>query len=1576
MSLPEFGVDANGLPTIIGVEQKKLTQSQADYTNLAKAADLVTGPAGVKLRLAAQNLVKDDPTTSIGVIAGFAKAGGVPKTPLVEALMKIDKQTKRQRKVDAKKETQRKSTEDFNKSPQGKLWSGLKFAVRGIATVGWTPIEVLNASFRNSMEEDASLFARFSGVLNTILNTPEQTTAGQIGISLGRKEKIELGNGFFASEEVGVGFNAREAAMKVAKRSFVINGETYYRPYSLIDPIASVLTTGGPGSKGDPDGNISRFIVMLGEIGVSLKLDPFLIYGKLSKQAKITRKAAEGATGSKAVRLLAEATNLENDLAALVKKTERSLNAVHKSSAPGKKAKTATYKKNLAAQMKMQDSLGNIKVDYDGIAAFVSGTGGEHIIDALVNIDDWQTIVKISKGKVPAKVAYAMASATSREEILRVMAPFIANGDVLQGALQLGNTTTRALSRIVKGTTPGVATSLKAGAGSALKRMPYTEEIFKIGNGISRKYNAYVPDAGGTLVHVDNTDKLLEVVNNVAAKLKLDINVTKGILDDIVKSADGSGAGFTASATLFTKIFEQVIAAGNYTPEQIKQIKKLTTVFETERKNTALFWATQHAKNVDIDFVVAGMQPFKIHSSHLDSELLNSFVYIPSGEEVSQFINQMSTFKSTLGIVDKGLTEMTGFWKKSVLIRPAYIVRNIAEEQIRVTLSGHVSFFNHPLAAAAMALGKDDGPGWRKLVNEFNSVRNDAYGISFTSANRAKELAQERMAADLIDGYMEYMGNTLFTSIDYNVMNKISKATGFKEVTFGNEKWWDGFASQLRILHNSEFVRQVLKTGSSEKARLKTVDYFLKGKGRKNLDRFINLKDAETKAALSTRSGLMAFLFNGVNKDGELVSVLARIEELAGAGGKSSNTIKKLLLDGKINLGKTQLVVPTGREVAMNSIQHAREVAKGRKGLEDANAIFAQELKKTFDGTGDWNNIRMTLREDTVLTNTSRNSLFQKLPDWFFDKAGRFEKISTMGPEWQQSYWDAVRNVVGAADAEAVAKLNVAAKKSLSRIRNPITKETVGLKHTVWKQLEKADGTGNMTINEIHTYAEKLANKQTAALFYNAGKRRLLFHQLRIVMPFAQAWEDTIRSWSKLALDNPMEVYKINKAIDWLSSSSSSALYELTDARDYYDPNQGFFFSDPNSGERKFFMPFAGAGINLVTNLATGGRVDFEGPFAMTATPQSFNFALGNGSIMPGFGPGVAITTAILDSLDYGPFKNPMKYLPAAVEEEIYKIMYPYGTPDLRNNGIIESGLLSSNWTRIVGAVGGKEEAYASALPAIMTYLANSGDYDSDVPEDQVRLVTDSNRFARWFTLWRGVTGAFMPIPFSLRPEALAKSKDGDTVLATSLFADFKIMEEESNLDRNAAYGKFLDTYGPEQIYAIIRTSTNFEPTNLPTYNLIKNNPEVMNKYPDVYGLFYPNGELSQVLYKYQQQRGAFSKLSAEQIMQRATQIKYYAAVDRLRTRSVAEGWDIAKFKAASSSLTKVFKQSDLSWDITIGKKDKGLRQLRAAAADESLNSSEAIAGLRQYLPLYDKALELAGEGGFMTIKKCCLRTH
>lgn len=1583
-NLPKIKLDANGLPVMVGVQERITTQEQADYTDLQKSMSLVTGIDGYNAR----KMFAQNPEASAGLITGLAQQGALASNPIITTLAQIDKMTQDKRKTDAIIASNKVSTAKFNNTLLGEIWSGLKGLSRGAAVAGNTVVEVFSAPLRSAIDEFNQVktqgswqdaFKVGSAKPGEILKTvPGQITAFQAAKQLVQEGKVDLGVGFFPNEETGAAAAARKEQMKLAKVSFKQGGQTYYRPYSLFDPAAFVITGGHPESAA------ARVITAIGEVGLSVAADPFLAYSRIAKATADAKKVMEASTGIKAAKAAKQYSILESQLAAMKAKTEASLTALRGAKTAIQTEKySEAYLKNFQRLARIEDEFKNIKIDYDGISTFLSGEKGAHIIDAIANEDDWLKIQKMAKGRFTADEAIALSKANSREEVLRTIAPFIADGEPLQRALETGTRTGRALKGVSQSAANSAAgraladafetvlpkgyrirtmNSIRGASAQAFTRLPLHDQIMKVANEVhmfGRKYGALLPQAGGTLIHLDNKDELLAAVNNVGRYMKLDKATLDNILTEVATAADKSKAGITATSKLFNVIFDKY--APEFTGEQLKLWKEATRVFETERLNMSTYWAEQHAKGADITFAVIGGEKVNLHSAHLDSELLNTFVFIPDPKAMQDFITTSKKFaglKLGRGVVlaEHALSDINSLWKKSVLVRPAYISRNIIEEQIRVFGTGHISFLNHPLSAAAMWLGRPGGSKWKELLYQLDSVKDNVYGKSFKMGSSAEEFAAEEIAAELGNDYVAFMSDAMSGMGGDGEMSKIVKSLGYTKEVFGHPNWWAGFSSQVRILHNSEFVRKVIATKPGKE--LDTVNYFLKGEGRKTLDRFSASKAEEFKNWVNTEEGLMDFLFKGINDKGEQVSVLARVEEMAGRGS-GSQLIKELLLKGQVTVGQTLVKIPTGKDIAKATLEAQKKGLKGKRVKIDLHKDFTSTLEQTFADTGNWDNILMTVPKTAVVAGMTNNKIVQAVSQGFFDIAVKFEKTTTMGPEWRQSYWDAIHDLSGSLNAKALKELRGNAPKTLSPLKNPVTGAQIGKQHKAWRALDIADGSGPLTLDEAHQYAVKYANRNVENLFYDASKRNLLWHQLRLVAPFGQAWEDTMKAWGKIALDNPQQIYKVGKIGNWLSSPESSSLYELTDARDYYDPNQGFFFGDPLTGERKFFVPFASSALNALQGLMPGAsEARVSGPYALSAQPQSFNFAIGAGTFLPGAGFGLLWSVAALDAIN----KNPLKLLPTELEEHVFKIAFPYGTPDIKNAGLLEGPLLSANWVRALGGAFGVETSYAAAFAPSMNYLASSGEYDLLDPNDQVRLTQDGNNLARYFTMWRGLFGALTPIPFALRPEALAKNKNGDTVLATALWTNFKAIEAAAGGDKSKAYVDFLDTYGPEQVFAIIKSTTGYEPTNLPTYNMIKNDPTVVQKYADVYGYLYPNGELSKVLYQFQKERGGFGRLSAKEIMDKAVNVLYTASKERLMTRSVGEGWTSTQYQDALSDLTKSYNLSgrvqpeyDTQW------RERAFAQIKLASEDPKLADSSALIAARAYLDLREDAIAASG---------------
>lgn len=1574
MSLPSIKKNADGTWTLVGVQEKYATQSQADYEELVKASQLLTGTEGQTARY----LLQSNPEVSGGVLASLSRNGAVPNNQLTQNLIEIDRYTKAQREKDAFEEARRVSNERFSRTWKGRAWTWLKGATRATGLALETPFEVLGGGLRmfkqsvdawrrgeidfwtgnptdpDKTREDLGLP---TGVLQGAISGKKptapldlflQTKAGQIGLAAKTGQPIDFGQGFFASEEMGLGYAARlkkqEAAKVVVKLD---NGRTYERPYSFADPIIEFI----PGI--EPDTGTGSIISAIGDLGVMIATDPGIAYAKVKAARDAIAKTQRVSAGiSQATELAA----LDAKVNALAKETQDAIKAWEEA-APGftKLRNKKAFTDALDAQLKASDEYDRLVANPDAIANFLSGKNGAPIINALADMD-FKQIYAIGKSKgrrggFNVQQAKELAEATSREEVLGVLAKYINGGEVAADLLETGTKVGNAIrgitnSRIIPGKALAIANSVKGTGARWVAKTPYVGKVLDR----FKDLNDHLVETG-RLVHASDKDGLVEAIYNYGAATKLDSAVIDDLVNTVIYADSAATVGYTATGKLFDAILKR---AESIPGVDIEALREATRLFEGGRSKMASYWAERHAAGAKLDFVTLKGKRVTVTGPHLDSEYLNSMVYLPPVQEILDVIGFAGRMGKPgelfLGAKDMAEYFTNNVWKRMVLVRPAYVIRNIAEEQIRVLGTGHISFFNNPLTAIAMWLGRTESANpVRRLLGTFDTYRNTIAGPGFKLGSAADEFGAEVSAHDMVDSYLGFMAGRGMTSMDYNDVATTLRFHGYSGVDFGHPRWWEGLASEVRILSNSKIARRVASTPKGRERE--TIEYFLRGEGKQDYLDFANMRSAEVREWLLSEEGAAAFMFFGKDDAGRLVSIAARIDEAAGKGGEAAFLIKNMIAYGKVNIGENVLTVPRGIQSAENSIKNASQVAKKRKQLNDVNKQFAQTLEAAFKDKGDWSAVRMNVPVEEFARGVKQRGFIQSATNWFFDTAVKFEKTSTMGPEWRQKYWDAINDIAGALDADAVAKLRVTAKDSLTPLQN-WRGDAIGTKHPVWKALAKTNKEGNVTVDMAHKYASHVATKHVQDLFYDASRKRLLFHQLRLVAPFGQAWENTIEAWGRIALNNPMQVYKVSKGLQWLTKPESSALYQLTDAKDFYDPNQGFFFTDPLDGQRKLFVPFVANGINFMSNLVLGSK-SAAGPMAFSATPQSLNFAFASGSIIPGVGPGITLPLSYLDSAGI----NIFSLVPKSLREGLYNIVFPFGEADLRQGAI--EGVLPNNWRRMLAPFQGTIDAgYAGSYGPVLNYLASGGSYNLDDPDDQAKLLRDTDKFAKWFTFWRGFVG--LSSAFPLQANAITTLDEGNAVLNASLFADFKELEVAAGGDRNKAYKDFMDLYGADKIFSIISVSTG-GPTNLYTYELIQKDPEVVDLYPDTYGYIYPGGGYSTKLYQWNRKTGNRRYFSKEELLNRALQLRYFAAKDSLLSRSTAENWSSDMFDEANRNLRKYFAGANLELQYDFYRDKRIKEQLNRIALDERFDDSDAVQGLRDYLYLREVALKAAG---------------
>lgn len=1564
-------VDKYGLPIVNlpGSSTKPVTQADVDLSSVRQVASTLTGQKAVQLR---QALVSN-PNALPGLVVSSGLAGALPDNPLVKAMIEVSNSAVAARRATDEEVSRKAATEKFNNTVKGKTWNWIKSSLKQTMVLGLAPLEfaggVVNevagdvkneyAAWKKGVEYKNKGWADILGgaAMQTDLAQQIKLTGkskSSIASQLfGQPDYIDpiLGAGFFPSEESGAGFAARKVALKSYSIPIMVDGkEVGVRPYGLTTPITWVL------NGGDIENQRAQVMDFVGEFAASFWIDPALGISKLSKAAKlrgVVQTASKGTTSAKAIaKADQESKAIELELTRLNSLRDKLIS----SSLPSDSAKIAKLEDKIKEAVKIQttlaDNSGRLVTDYDNMAKFLSSDVAAPLIDKLAATDDvveiWKATRKVTG--LPSTFRVALAKAKTREEVLDLFSPYVGRGEVTMGVLKSG----KKLSPV------GTAGSLShIGTKS---RQPYLTSVAKLlmdsplGAGsraikstkakIADKYGTMIP--GGALVNNNDIDLL---ASQAFDRLKIG-KVPQDIADDLVRriltAPTSSEAGYTAGARVYDAILKANRAG--LPPRLQAKLDEASRLFLEGTEETASYWATRHLNGASVDIITIDGKKITMDGPHISSELLNSYTYMPPAKEIMDIISKVQRKVVGEKLVKWGDFAIGDVWKSSVLIRVPYIARNIMEEQFRLLLTGHVSFFNHPLSAAAMWLGKDNGPVWRQLIQRHNKVRYTLYGDSFFSADRLADYADETLAIEAKNTAI-HLASKQDIGAESARAQKTFFINGGRSVGIYHKRAWEGISSQLRNFNADPMARKVAATLPGKEDE--TVEYFLKGDGKKEYADFASSID---KPELLEPDFAKAYLFNSTNAKGKRTDVAYRIEELTGG----SQALKTLIAKGRYVSGDKTFQIPTAKSEALSNIRKANKT-KGLKDTRDANKEFADELKEAFSGTGKWDEETFRINLPAPIHGRlDELGALRKFRESFFDLSQSLEKSSTMVPEYQMKYWDAIHDISQSLDAKAMAELEKVAKKGLRKIVSTDAKP-VGKKHPVWNAFEsskKSTREGVLTLDEAHRYAERVAAEHVADLFYNASEKRQLFHMFRLIAPFAQAWGDTLNKWTRLGAQNKIQVYKIAKTLDWMEDPKSSSLYSLTDAKEYYDPNQGFFFQDPNSGDRQFFVPFLGTAMAKVAGALSGASTPGGAPVAMGINPMSFNFATGTGILLPGFGPGVTFPIAALDNMGI----DVLKLLPQSLREQIEGYLYPFGKPDIEEQGL--SVLAPGNWTKLVGSAVNQEYAFAAVFKPVMNYLASSGDYDLLDPLDQARLTEQTTSFARWFTAMRGLIGIVTPMPAALIPTALAKDQDGNMVLQSSLYEQFQKVLESNNFDFSKSYGDFFDLYGPEQVFSII---TQGAASSLDTWRMIEKDPKIVSAYPDIFGYVFPNGGYSQAMYKWSLKKKG-GRYNADDLKNRALDIMLAATQDRLATRAAAEGWSSDTYDEAKRSLVESF-GGGTSTKLDLNRFERSLIQLQNAVDDPRFADSNAIKGAKEYMTLRDSVLADLAPLGLKTMK-------
>lgn len=1131
------------------------------------------------------------------------------------------------------------------------------------------------------------------------------------------------------------------------------------------------------------------------------------------------------------------------------------------------------------------------------------------IFDDFVRLSDTPEnlgkLHRLSNGKIPPPVLRSVLQASNEDEVLAALAP------------HLGVAINRPIS-------PNAITAVRSRTSQVRMGRSQTKLFHRAGKFIvdeAERLGTITP-RGMVAVNfadpVHSSNVLRNYLNNIPG---LEVGTTDRIIGRYLAAEGETGRaravmnGFNdvADALVDFNSKRRVTAKGlrEFSPETQKALKdKLrdaTKLYEGGRAKTNDWWNQMYASDSKASVMTHDGKLIELPGPQIEAELARGGVMLPDVRRLRNAIGRWGEFlesgpgSKTEKIRDWG-NYLNDTWRASILLRPAYVLRNIGEMQSRMFLAGHQTMFTNPLGVLgfAAAASANSGP-MRNLLSRFARANKTATGYSFEKLKVGDVLAED----DAVRHFQEVMSRTTSRQ-DMRSYRGVEMNHNVAEVAIGQPGFNLGLADKLTELHASPLSRVIAGYNPPEVARAiargenrddAILEWLVKSKTGQSIrtqfadgdPRFAQIFGNPVTGTPPDPTAMRGYLFDGN------AALRKRIQYYTGGNQDLANFIAT----GQLR---------QGGNVVFDA--NLRRTVKGKKKIKDAQNLeqalaqrvptLARNIAPIVRSFPDDTKLQMRVLRGSDAGLPNKGSKLDQVFDWFFHWAGRVESASSVGPEFAYAYHQKMAELLPSIRRAERSRAFSAIKDSEGKLRRG--SETMATARSGLKYEKE----GFLTVDDASTAAARHASEHVKTFFYDAMQRRQIFHALRVVAPFIQPFFDTLWRWGKLTAQRPYLLEKVGRLGIAAHEEGSSVIYDDFDFIDPFsnqpwrDPTQGFIFKDPQSGEDSFAFPLMGSALATVLGPISGmmggpGVQDLAGMQQLTAPLKHLNIALqGDIDYLPGLGPLITMPLSQVMPEDWF----------GTMPEWFADWAFPYGRPDLEG-GVIESTFFPS-WLRRLTGVLYNDEFRSYSIKGTMAHLLSTREYDNlhGNPATQQQFIDDTRNTSKMVTFIRALGAAVLPA--APTQDIYTVDKDG-RFIGTNYLADrYQHFLDDADYDSEAATDAFLRTYGLDAIGALIPSTEGEFVFSGQAWDFYKKNPKKGEAFSDVIGLFFP-GDFSLEAFSFQRDSGARTPLTEEQRTEKVLSYLYQAEKRQLEQQAAMQGWDDDAMAQAEDDLEDMY---------------------------------------------------------------------
>jgi hypothetical protein len=840
----------------------------------------------------------------------------------------------------------------------------------------------------------------------------------------------------------------------------------------------------------------------------------------------------------------------------------------------------------------------------------------------------------------------------------------------------------------------------------------------------------------------------------------------------------------------------------------------------------------------------------------IEKTVLKKQLEADSALTVEQRINQIVTDSSRVEIRDRAWyfasrSMMNKLWKPLVLLRGAWTIRIMMDDQLRVAASGQ-SMFNHPMRTLTYALqlprdfrnafrtGFIDINGIRVSIDNIDAVQ---HGLMYQQAAMAiPDMATGKggfgsnwstVIARNDSGYGEGLTARLSQFGSDGLGRRLARNKGPNR--YEEAKAWLKGAKPDDTERGVTGARQMenIKQMKADHPELKKA--FDEG-DEEVLDFFIRDFDAQlhrdTGGIVAMDSGDGRWLEYG-NSNVDITDELRAM----GYTAPDPNDVIKTPRATVIAEGDDELlnIIATGQ----GSLK-APLLKRGSSTLGDAgHAEFGRLISKKLSGEGTSMKAAQKAQRPYVrrfpsqvhgpdqAEMMSRMTLEEALNngvsffyEWMMTKPSDYLSRS---PLFSARYWrsmgerlpfadDGVReSILARARKAGVEKRVLDAEKDLHRMMGPELRKAKGTLAV------GPDDTLVSILDNLDEHAKAAGLAEVESTLFNLTQKRNISDSLNLIFPFVEAWGEFITRWSRLMVYGDRNIKNMNRFQQGINGVRESDPFSPTG-------DQGFFH-DNEFGQEVFSYPAfqtkAQIGLhNLVAKVTPLTEISPEVADAIQATGsvEAMNFASG---FIPGFGPVFQLGSK------------------AALSEDprwdgIKQIIAPFGT----SGGM--AGQFAPAWLkRVLSALGSSDTQlnamYLSTVQDVVRTKLEAGHFDGKYTMSDINaVVEEAENEARNLLLVRAANTWWAPTSPSY--QFTKADESGKVYTYHQIGKQYRdILYDEAGGDNTVAFDIFYNRYGslPTSFTQSKSYTIKAGPVTTEGFLFERENPGIFDAYPN-----------------------------------------------------------------------------------------------------------------------------------------------